>query len=178
MVRCPNCEEELHEDAIKCDFCDELIHNNIPETTVPTPAPFDKLLFRLTLSAILLRDVLVILIAVYSVEGEMSRAVMGVFWDAVFLSFLSMGKNWARTLLKIKYIIGLLSFSVIYYSSNNYLLGTLDLTTILCVLLLLFSQNSPKLRKYAFSTFCISFIVEVGFQTYNIMGRGKREKRN
>jgi len=172
---CPHCGLlSSPDEAMKCKYCGKIMDKSksLKKETKAKEKLYaveqtDKLLLRLTIAAILLRDVAALVLSYYlEDEKKLSSNTIKLFYDGVFLSFLSVGKNWARILLKIKYIIAFITFIVLYYFFiENYFLGTIDLVLIFCIILLLFATKFSKKTKYVFATYCIALVALLSLQT-------------
>jgi len=175
-TQCPQCGNwDVYQTITKdygtgdyCPHCKQALKSmGMVDEEVSKEQIIDKYLFRLILIAILFRDIIIILISIYSGDNEnLRKGFVGLFWDSIFLSFLSIGKNWARILLKIKYIIGFFTFAIFYYSAKNYLLGSIDLALIVCIILLLFTKTYSKFPKYTFATFCVGLLALIFVQMH------------
>ena len=160
-----------------CPHCKKPLKSmGVVDKEVTIEQTIDKKLFRLILIAIVVRDIGNIIVSAYTGSNkDIGRSFGGLFWDSIFLSFLSNGKNWASILLKIKYIIAFFTAFGIYYSENNYLFGSLDLILIICIILLLFSKTYSKFPKYTFAVYCVGLLTLIFFQFQGVIESHKEK---
>jgi hypothetical protein len=91
-----------------------------------------------------------------------------LLYDIVFLSFFYLEKSWAKTLLKIKYVLSMIFVVIAYYTTKNYLRGSIDVLLFTSILVLLFAVKYTKFTRIVFVTYCTLFMILVSMQAFAI----------